>query len=183
MQYQNDGTGGKVMSEYAETRKEIEKEIESRRQENEGRAKHMGLVVEDNKVLTGTSRKVSLSALREGAEKVKKIFREAAKAIRKEFENQIHDLQKNIDKCKQTEIHLDHKEKITKRDAVEIERAAARIKESKRVKRLAGQAEHTMIKDAKFLRKERIIQKRLRKRTEKKREKQKHCLMSAKLKW
>ena len=171
------------MSEYTETRKEIEKAIESRHRENEDRARHMGLVVEDKKVFTGTSRKVSLSGTAEGAEKVKNVFKAAVEKIHEEFKKQNQDLQKKINHCKQAETKLGKKEKITKRGAIEIERAAARIKESKKAQHLAGKAEHAMIDDAKFLKRERIFQKRLRQYTEKKHEKQKRHLMGDTLKW
>jgi len=171
------------MRDYTETRRDIEEGIKIRHLDNKDRARHMGLIVDDKKVVAHTTRKVSLSALKDGAEKVKKALVTAAVEIHKEFERQNHDLQKRIDHCKQAETKLAHKETTAMRDAVEIERAAARIKESKKARHLADIAELSMIDDVKFLKKEQIIQQELRKQTESKREIQKARLKAAKLKW
>ena len=172
-----------MMNELTETRQEIEKGIKLRHRENEDRARHMGLIVDDQEVVDHTKREVSLSATSEGAKEVKKVFTTAAMEIRKEFEKQNKDLQIKINKCKQAENKLGNKEKTAKQDAVKIERGATQIKEHKKARHLALAAEHTMIGDAKFLEKEKVLQKRLRQYTEKKREQQKKRLLNSKLKW
>ena len=171
------------MKERAETRKNIEKGIEIRRLESKDRAKHMGLIVDDKKTVAKTSRKLFLSSTTEGAEKIKQALRKAAKTVHDEFKKQNRDLQKKISKCRKTEENLAQRAKDARKDATKVNKAAGHIKETKKARHLAVQAEHAAINDANYIDREKALQKRERKISEKRREQQKMRLMAAKLKW
>jgi len=171
------------MRERPETHENIEKGIEIRKRESEDRARHMGLVVDDDKTVVKTSRKLLLSSTVEGAEKVKHALKKADMAARVEFEKQNRDLQTNITKCRDAEKQLNRRAKNAKRDAFKIEKAANKIKEEEKAKRLVIHAEHETIKEGKYIDVKKAQQKRDRKKSENRRVKQKRQLLAAKLKW
>ncbi len=171
------------MKERAETRRNIEKGIETRRRESEDRAKHMGLIVGDKKTVAKTSRKLFLSSTVEGVDKVKKALERAAKTVHDEFKKQNRDLQKKIDKCRKAEENLDERAKDARKDAVKVNKAAGHIKETKKAQHLAIQAEHAAVNDAGYIEKKKALQKKERESSERRRKKQKRQLKNAKLKW
>lgn len=171
------------MSEIPETHENIEKGIEKRRRESEGRARHMGLIVDDKKTVAHTTREVFLCSTIEAAETVKQALSKAAEVVHAEFEKQNKDLQEKIKICKDAEKKLDRRAKNAKRDAFKIEKGVHKLKESKKARRFAIAAEHETKKEGKYLDVKKAQQKRERKKSEKRRAKQKRQLMAATLKW
>ena len=171
------------MKEQAESRKKIKEGIDKRKHSIDDRAKHMGLAVDDKKIIAGTSHKLRLGGTKEGAEAMKNAIKESAKVTHREFENQNKELEKKHNECKKSENDLKRRTDSSKKDAQDAKKTSHHIKEVKGAKSLLAKAEHAATDDARYTNKEKERQEHDRKTSEKRREQQKRHLSSSKLKW
>jgi len=172
-----------VMKDHALHRTEITDAINRRNADINDRARHMGLIVEDKKIIADASKKLRLATTTEGAVEIKRAIAQATEQTHKEFARQNTDLENRFSRCRQAETQLRRRTQDARADARQIHNSAAQIRESRGSEANIANAERAAYEDARFTNQALDRQMQLRKAGEQRRQAQKAQLLSIGSNW
>ena len=171
------------MKDHALHRTEITDAINRRNADINDRARHMGLIVEDKKVIADVSKKLRLATTTEGAVEIKRAIAQATEQTHKEFARQNTDLENRFSRCSQAETQLRRRTQDARDDVRQIHNAGAQIRESRGSEANIANAESAAYEDARFTNQALDRQMQLRKAGEQRHQGQKAQLLSIGSHW
>jgi len=166
-----------------ETKKKTSKDINDRKDKVKKHGDDMEKVVEDEEKIIRVARSLELTTTKEGVEKMKAEFKQAAKKTKQEFKEQNSDLQKKFDKCKVSNDKLRQKTDAAVHNLRKIKHVEGQIHQAKKAKSELTKAARIAESDRKFTNDEKKRQEKFKRDGEGRRSKQQNKLNGMQLPW
>ncbi|MFC1675436.1 hypothetical protein ACFL3G_00060 [Planctomycetota bacterium] len=164
-----------------ETRKKTSKDINDRKDKMKKRGDNMEKVVKEKLEIIKVANSLELTTTKDGIEKMKAEFKQAARKTKDEFKKQNSDLQKKVDKCKVSNGKLRQKTDAAVRNLRKITHVEGQIHQAKKAKSDLTKGARIAESDRKFTTNEKKRQEKFKKDGENRRKTQQNKLNGMKL--